>query len=224
MPAAREATAMEMVPDMATGIATGTVTGMVMDVVTETAMAMVMDVATEVAMEMVMEMAMCLVVEVVEVAEAPQPVVGVEEEEEEEEEVVGAEAALEEVAVAEVVVDMIFASTSRIVPVQMRRLSIINSLEMSLQLVLNTQILVQYCIPSTLNFVLDLIIVALMSSMQLNSFDIDNIRQRQDSTERDRSAAALTLHLPVMEVMQLVRTEEQYEQESKHQHLKLGQG
>ncbi len=69
VPAAREATAMEMVTDMATEIATGTVTGMVMDVVTETAMEM--DVATEVAMEMVTEMAMCLVVEVVEVAEAP---------------------------------------------------------------------------------------------------------------------------------------------------------
>ncbi len=124
VPAAREATAMEMVTDMATGIATGTVTGMAMDVVTETAMAMVMDVATEVAMEMVTEMGMCLVVEVVEVAEAPQPVVGeVVEEEEEVVAAVGAEAALEEVAVAAVVVDMNFSSTSRIVPVLLRRLS-----------------------------------------------------------------------------------------------------
>ncbi len=169
MPAAREATAMEMVTDMATGIATGTVTGMVMDVVTETAMAMVMDVVTEVAMEMVTEMAMCLVVEVVEVAEAPQPVVGeVEEEEEEEEElvvVVGAEAALEEVAVAAVVVDMIFALTSRIIPVLMRRLSFSGNVACTRS---------QYCcIPSTLNFVLDLIIVTLISSLQLNSFDID---------------------------------------------------
>jgi hypothetical protein len=125
--AAREATAMEMVTDMATGIATGTVTetvtGMVMDVVTETAMAMVMDVATEVATKMVTEMAMCLVVEVAEVAEAPQPMVGEVEEEEVVVVVVGAEAALEEVAVAAVVIDMILALTSRIVPVLMRRLS-----------------------------------------------------------------------------------------------------
>jgi hypothetical protein len=99
---------MEMVTDMATEIATGTVTGMVMDVVTETAMEM--DVATEVAMEMVTEMAMCLVVEEVEVEEVPQPV--------------EAEAAvLEEVAVAAVVVDMIFASTPRIVQVLIGRLS-----------------------------------------------------------------------------------------------------
>jgi hypothetical protein len=91
---------MEMVTDMATGIATGTVTGMAMDVVTETAMAMVMDVATEVAMEMVTEMGMCL------------GGGGV-----------GLVAALEEVAVAAVVVDMNFSSTSRIVPVLMRRLS-----------------------------------------------------------------------------------------------------
>jgi hypothetical protein len=42
---------------------------------------------------------------------------------------------------------------------------------MSLQFALN--ILVQWCIPSTLNFVLDLIIVTLISLLQLNCFDID---------------------------------------------------
>jgi hypothetical protein len=153
VPAAREA--------MAMGIATGTVTGMVMDVVTETAMAM--------AMEIVTEMAMCLVVEEVEVEEVPQPVVAeVVVVEVEEEVVVGAEAAvLEEVAVAAVVVDMIFASTPRIVQVLIGS----HPLDMSLQLALN--ILVQCCIPSTLNFVLDLIIVTLISLLQLNCFDID---------------------------------------------------
>ncbi len=101
VPAARGAMAMEMVTDMAMGIATGTVMGMVMDEVTETAMAM--------AMEMVTEMAMCLVVEEVEMEEVPQPVVA-EVVVVELEVVVEAEAAvLEEVAVAAVVVDMIFA-------------------------------------------------------------------------------------------------------------------
>jgi hypothetical protein len=87
-----------MAMDMAMGIATGTVTGMAMamNVVTETAMAM--------AMEMVTEMAMCLVVEEVEAEEALAAV-------------------LEEVAVVAVVVDMIFASTPRIVQVLIGRLS-----------------------------------------------------------------------------------------------------
>jgi hypothetical protein len=77
------------------------------------------------AMEMVTEMAMCLVVEEVEVEEVPQPVAAeVVVVEVEEEVVVGAEAAvLEEVAVAAVVVDMIFASTPRIVQVLIGRLS-----------------------------------------------------------------------------------------------------
>ncbi len=123
-----EATAMEMATDMATGIAMGMVTetamGMVMDVVTETAMEMVMDVVTGVAMEMVTEMAMRLVVEEVEVEEAPEPVVAeVGVGEEEAVVVVGAEAALVEVVVAEVVVDLIFALGSRIVQVLMWRLS-----------------------------------------------------------------------------------------------------
>jgi hypothetical protein len=119
-----EATAMEMATDMATGIAMGTVTetamGMVMDVVTET----VMDVGTEMAMEMVTEMAMCLVVEEVEAEEAPQAVVAeVGVEEEEAVAVGGAAAALVEVVVAEVVVDMNFALGSHIIQVLMWRLA-----------------------------------------------------------------------------------------------------
>ncbi len=119
-----EATAMEMATDMATGIAMGTVTetamGMVMDVVTET----VMDVGTEMAMEMVTEMAMCLVVEEVEAEEAPQAVVAEVGVEEEEAVAVGAAAAaLVEVVVAEVVVDMNFALGSHIIQVLMWRLA-----------------------------------------------------------------------------------------------------
>ncbi len=124
MLAAAEATAMEMVTDMATEIATETVTetamGMVMDVVTET----VMDVGTEMAMEMVTEMAMCLVVEEVEAEEAPQAVVAEVGVEEEEAVAVGAAAAaLVEVVVAEVVVDMNFALGSHIIQVLMWRLA-----------------------------------------------------------------------------------------------------
>jgi hypothetical protein len=89
--AAAEATAVEMVTDMATGIATGMVTemamGMVMDVVTEMAMAMAMEMATAMAMEMATT-TMDLVVEA-EVEEGPQPVVA-----EEVVEGVGAEAAV----------------------------------------------------------------------------------------------------------------------------------
>jgi hypothetical protein len=48
---------------------------------------------------------------------------------------------------------------------------------MSLQLALNIRL--QCCIPSALNFVLDLVIVTLISSLQLNSFDID----RQDDVK-----------------------------------------
>ncbi len=67
VPAAGETTAMEMVTDMATGIATGTITemetgtGMVLDVVTETATAMAM--ATEMATTMAMEMATTMAME-----------------------------------------------------------------------------------------------------------------------------------------------------------------
>jgi hypothetical protein len=130
-----EATAMEMATVIAMGtvtetamgmvmdVVTETAMGMVMDVVTETAMEMVMDVGTEVAMEMVTEMAMCLVVEEVEGEEAPEPVVAEVGVEEEEAVAVGAEAALVEVVVAEVVVDMNFALGSRIVQVLMWCLS-----------------------------------------------------------------------------------------------------
>jgi hypothetical protein len=123
-----EATAMEMATDMATGIAMGTVTEtameMVMDVATETAMETVMDVGTEMAMEMVTEMAMCLVVEEVEAEEAPQAVVAEVGVEEEEAVAVGAAAAaLVEVVVAEVVVDMNFALGSHIIQVLMWRLA-----------------------------------------------------------------------------------------------------
>jgi hypothetical protein len=68
---------------------------------------------------------MCLVVEEVEVEEAPQAVVEavVVVVEEEEEAVVGVEAGLVAVVVAEVVIDMIFALGSRIVQVLMWPLS-----------------------------------------------------------------------------------------------------
>ncbi len=124
VPGEGEVTATDMATGMAMGTATETATGMVMDVVTETAMEMVMEEVTGVAMEMVTEMAMRLVVEEVEVEEAPQPVVGaavvVVVEEEEEAVVVGVGAAA---AVAEVVIDMIFALGSRIVQVLMWQLS-----------------------------------------------------------------------------------------------------
>ncbi len=120
VPGEGEVTATDMATGMAMGTATETATGMVMDVVTETAMEMVMEEVTGVAMEM----AMRLVVEEVEVEEAPQPVVGaavvVVVEEEEEAVVVGVGAAA---AVAEVVIDMIFALGSRIVQVLMWQLS-----------------------------------------------------------------------------------------------------
>ncbi len=102
-----EATATDMATGMAMGTATETATGMVMDVVTETAMEMVTEEVTGMAMEMVTEMAMRLVVEEVEVEEAPQAVVGVEA----------------AVVVAEVVIDMFFALGSRIVQVLMWPLS-----------------------------------------------------------------------------------------------------
>jgi hypothetical protein len=176
---------------MATGMGMGTATGMVMDLVTETAMEMVTEEVTGVAMEMVTEMAMRLVVEEVEVEEAPQPVVaagvGVVVVVEEEEEAVAVEAAVVAVAAAEVVIDMIFALCSRIVQVLMWRLSF--SGHMSLQLAVN--ILLQCCIPSALNFVLDLVTVTLFFSLQLNSFDID----REDDVKIERSVMDQLLQL-----------------------------
>jgi hypothetical protein len=166
-----------MATGMAMGTATETAMGMVMDVVTETAMEMVMEEVTGVAMEMVTEMAMRLVVEEVEVEEAPQPVVGAV--------VVAVEAAA--AAVAEVVIDMIFALGSRIVQVLMWPLSF--SGHMSLQLALN--MLLQCCIPSALNFVLDLVTVTLIFSLQLNSVDID----REDDVKNQLSVIDQLLQL-----------------------------
>jgi hypothetical protein len=90
-------------------------------------------------------------------------------------------------AVAEVVIDMIFALGSRIVQVLMWQLSF--SGHMSLQLALN--ILLQCCIPSALNFVLDLVNVTLIFSLQLNSFDID----REDDVKIQRSVMDQLLQL-----------------------------
>jgi hypothetical protein len=178
-----------MATGMGMGTATETATGMVMDLVTETAMEMVTEEVTGVAMEMVTEMAMRLVVEEVEVEEAPQPVVaaGVVVVVEEEEEAVAVEAVVVAVAAAEVVIDMIFALCSRIVQVLMWRLSF--SGHMSLQLAVN--ILLQCCIPSALNFVLDLVTVTLFFSLQLNSFDID----REDDVKIERSVMDQLLQL-----------------------------
>ncbi len=77
---------------------------------------------------------------------------------------------------------------------------------MSLQLDLNILIL-QCCIPSALKFVLDLVIVTLIFT-SIEQLQHRKTRRRQDSTERDGSAAGLMVHLPLLEVLQLVRREE----------------
>jgi hypothetical protein len=91
------------------------------------------------------------------------------------------------VVVAEVVVDTTFALGSRIVQVLMWPLSF--SGHMSLQLALN--ILLQCCIPSALNFALDLVTVTLNFSLQLNSVDID----REDDVKNQLSVIDQLLQL-----------------------------